>query len=233
MVCMPRLMLRAWCASADLGVHWKGSLLVCTSQVDGARVPRCRVRLASSWARAVWSLKRPGWQSGMGVWLSNSWLLPVLFLAVSAVSVTGAAIRQPARREKRHTQNLDLSVSVQVLVRGTFWHHQNLHPVSAGPSPLGSPCQGWRHPPWYSPRDRGSRAEGGWWDGGMEGGRANMQCFSAGSMTSSREAWGPAGPACAAGVLVGGGTTASGRALAWPYAQPRAQAMQVCCAVPW
>lgn len=60
-----------------------------------------------------------------------------------------------------------------------------------------------------------------------------MQGISAGSMTSSREAWGPAGPACAACVLVGSGTTASGRALAWPYVQPRAQAHAsvLCCAV--
>lgn len=82
MFCMPRLMLRTWCVSADLGrVHWQSgstpySLLVCTSRMDGAKVPRCRVRLASSWARAVWSL-----ETGMAVrdgrvWLSISWYCP-------------------------------------------------------------------------------------------------------------------------------------------------------------
>lgn len=74
MSCVPRLMLRAWCVSADVGVHWRDSLLVCTSREDGARVPRCRVRLASSWARAVWSLQ--DWDGSLGwrVWLSKSWI---------------------------------------------------------------------------------------------------------------------------------------------------------------
>lgn len=73
MSCMPRLMLRARCVSADVGVHWQDSLLVCTIREDGARVPWCRVRLASPWALGLSGVCRLGWQSGMGVWLSNSW----------------------------------------------------------------------------------------------------------------------------------------------------------------
>lgn len=90
MSCMPRLMLRAWCVSAEVGVHWQDSLLVCTIREDGARVPRCRVRLASSWARALSGVCRLGWQVWDASLVVQFMVLPILFLAISAVVVTRA-----------------------------------------------------------------------------------------------------------------------------------------------
>lgn len=79
---------------------------MCTSREDGARVPWCRVRLASSWARAVWSL-----QTGMAVWdgslvvqFMDSSCLPILFLAISAVAVTRARDSSASDREEAYAE---------------------------------------------------------------------------------------------------------------------------------
>lgn len=81
MFCMPRLMLRAWCASADLGawvsigrtasscVPAEWTVLECRGAVSGWLVPG--LGQSGDW--------RLGWQSGTGVWLSNSWYCPSCF----------------------------------------------------------------------------------------------------------------------------------------------------------
>lgn len=157
-------------------------------------LPWCRVRLASSWAAGL----RTGMGSfGMGVWLSNSHdgiAFAHLVLVISAVACTCNTVPPFASRKRTgHMQSLDLSTRNQrePLARYSeevlFGTIRICNPVSAGPSPLGSPCQGWRHPPWYSPKDRGPRAEGEGgqlggqlWGarGGSSGGPANMQCTS-------------------------------------------------------
>lgn len=176
MSCMPRLMLRAWCVSADLGVHWKGSLLVCTSQVDGARVPRCRVRLASSWARAVWNLKRPGWQSGMRVWLSNSWVLPVLFLATGAVSVTRSRHSSASEGEERGICRTLICPSAY-----RYWSEVLFGTIricilsQPGPVLWVAHAKAGATRPGTAPRTGARELRGRWWDGGMEGWRGESK----------------------------------------------------------
>lgn len=78
MFCMPRLMLRAWCVSADSGAHWQDSLLLRACVPAEWTVLECRGAV-SGWLVPGLGLlsgdSRPGWQSGMGVWLSNSWCI--------------------------------------------------------------------------------------------------------------------------------------------------------------